>query len=169
MCIIRSGISLLASLGAGVAGGVHPLLGHRRHMHLLLARGLFGTCAITCSYFAVLALPLGDAVTLQQMRPPATATIARLLLGEPLGLQGAAGCGVSVAGVVLLAHPPLLFGGHAAWGRTRLLGTLAGVASTLFASGTSTVIRSIGQREVRLRRRLWRRRGVSHACMRMRM
>jgi drug/metabolite transporter (DMT)-like permease len=79
------------------------------------------------------------------MRPPVTAVMARLLLNEPLGLTGAAGCFVSVAGVTILAHPPFLFGGHSSWGHKRLLGTLSGVASTLFASGTSYTIRRCGE------------------------
>jgi hypothetical protein len=78
---------------------------------------------------------------LLQMRPPVTAIMACLLLNEPLGLTGAAGCLISVAGVTILAHPPFLFGGHSSWGQQRLLGTLRGVASTLFASGTSYTIR----------------------------
>lgn len=33
----------------------------RQRLPLLFLRGLFGTCAITCSYIALLNLPLGDA------------------------------------------------------------------------------------------------------------
>lgn len=61
LCVLRSSLSLAVSLGAGVSAGVSPLLGHRRHLPLLAARGLAGTAAISCAYTAVLALPLGDA------------------------------------------------------------------------------------------------------------
>lgn len=88
---------------------------------------------------------------LAQMRPPVTAVMARLLLNEPLGPAGALGCAISVAGVTVLAHPPFLFGGHSDWSQKRLVGTLCGVASTLFASGTSYAIRRCAA--VSLRRR----------------
>lgn len=76
----------------------------------MFLRGFFGTCAIATSYVALLTLPLGDAVTIQQMRQPATAVMARFLLGEPLGLRGVVGSLISVAGVVVVAHPPFLMG-----------------------------------------------------------
>jgi uncharacterized membrane protein len=73
--------------------------------------------------------------------------MAQLLLNERLGPRGLLGCLVSVVGVTILAHPPFLFGGHDDWGQRRLLGTLCGVLSTLFASGTSYCVRKIGTRE----------------------
>ncbi|KAF6259064.1 hypothetical protein COO60DRAFT_1270311, partial [Scenedesmus sp. NREL 46B-D3] len=155
LCIIRSSISFCTSIAAGTASGIKPLFGQRQHFPLLSLRGFFGTLAISTSYLALLSLPLGDAVTISQMRPPVTAVMARLLLNEPLGLTGAAGCLVSVAGVTVLAHPPFLFGGHSGWGQQRLFGTLSGVASTLFASGTSYTIRRIGQKEPALVVALW--------------
>lgn len=39
------------------------------------------------------------------------------------------GCFISLAGVVLVARPPFLFGGHEEWARSRSFGTLAGVVS----------------------------------------
>ncbi|WIA38341.1 hypothetical protein OEZ86_001675 [Tetradesmus obliquus] len=150
LAIATSYIALLSlPLGDAVT------IAQRQHFPLLFLRGFFGTLAIATSYIALLSLPLGDAVTIAQMRPPVTAVMARLLLNEPLGLTGAAGCLVSVAGVTILAHPPFLFGGHSSWGQQRLLGTLAGVASTLFASGTSYTIRRIGQKEPALVVALW--------------
>eukprot|EP00878_Enallax_costatus_P039758 GHUV01045656.1.p1 GENE.GHUV01045656.1~~GHUV01045656.1.p1 ORF type:complete len:128 (+),score=19.18 GHUV01045656.1:642-1025(+) len=103
----------------------------------------------------LLTLPLGDAVTLAQMRPPATAVMARFLLAEPLGVRGVVGSLISVAGVVVLAHPPFLMGGHAEWSHKRLIGTLCGVASTLFATGTGYAVRRIGKKEPALTVALW--------------
>jgi drug/metabolite transporter (DMT)-like permease len=36
------------------------------------------------------------------IQPPITAVLARLVLGEPLGIRGAMGCLVSLAGVVFI-------------------------------------------------------------------
>jgi drug/metabolite transporter (DMT)-like permease len=61
LCVLRSSLSLATSMGVGTASRIKPLLGHRARLPLLFMRGLFGTAAICCSYFAVLNLPLGDA------------------------------------------------------------------------------------------------------------
>jgi drug/metabolite transporter (DMT)-like permease len=68
LCIIRSSISFCTSIAAGTASGIKPLFGHREHFPLLFLRGFFGTLAISTSYLALLSLPLGDAVTIAQVR-----------------------------------------------------------------------------------------------------
>ncbi|KAF8062013.1 SEPTIN3 [Scenedesmus sp. PABB004] len=158
LCVVRSGVSFATSIAVGSAARVAPLFGRRQQMPLLLARGLLGSVAMAASYVALLALPLGDAVTIAQLRPPATALVAWALLGEPLGARGLLGCAVSLAGVVVLAHPPFLFGGHGQWrvaGNQRLAGTLSGVASTLAGSGAALCVRRIGKREAALTVALW--------------
>lgn len=54
---------------------------------------------------------------------------------------------VSMLGVVVLAHPPFLFGGHENWDRARALGTAASLLSAVLGSGSSLTIRLIGNRE----------------------
>lgn len=100
-------------------------------------------------------LPLGDAVTINQMKPPVTALMASLLLHEPLGWLGLAGCLVSMSGVVVLAHPPFLFGGHQQWDQTRALGTIFGLICPVFAAGVSYAIRRIAKSEPALVVALW--------------
>jgi drug/metabolite transporter (DMT)-like permease len=60
-------------------------------------------------YFSIAALPLPDAVTLFFLNPAVTSVAAAALLREPLGALAAAGCCVSLAGLVLQAQPPALF------------------------------------------------------------
>eukprot|EP00879_Flechtneria_rotunda_P004737 GHRR01005006.1.p1 GENE.GHRR01005006.1~~GHRR01005006.1.p1 ORF type:complete len:564 (+),score=172.35 GHRR01005006.1:243-1934(+) len=147
LCLIRSSISFFASLAIALSTRIKPLFGHQQHFHLLFCRGFFGTLAFSMAYVSLLTLPLGDSTTIAQMRPPVTSVAAWLLLGEPLGANSIAGCLISVIGVVVLIHPPFLFGGHGDWGDKRLLGIVAGISSTLFSTGTSYAIRKIGKAE----------------------
>lgn len=61
--------------------------------------------------------------------------------------HGVAGCITSLAGVVLVARPPFLFGGHEEWARSRCIGTIAGVLSAVLGGGSSMAIRIIGGSE----------------------
>ena len=67
--------------------------------------------------------------------------------GEHLGLQGGLGCLASTGGMLLLIHPPFLFGGHQQWGPQRLWGVVAGVCGAFFAAGAFISIRFIGRSE----------------------
>lgn len=60
-------------------------------------------------YVSINCLPLADAVTLFFLNPAVTAVAAWAICREPLGLQGAAGVAISVAGLLLLSQPPFLF------------------------------------------------------------
>src|SRR5262245_18914487 len=89
-----------------------PLLGTRR---LLLAlRGLFGFLGLSCSFYAVIHLPLAEATLLQFVHPVFTVALAALLLGERVGGGVFVGIGLALAGVVLVVRPGFLFGGAAA-------------------------------------------------------
>jgi drug/metabolite transporter (DMT)-like permease len=61
--------------------------------------------------------------------------------GEPLGLLGFAGCGISLLGMVVLVHPPMIFGGHAQWGPRRVWGTGFGLFSAICCAGAFISIR----------------------------
>jgi drug/metabolite transporter (DMT)-like permease len=58
----------------------HPIVGNRPGM--LLVRGLLGYAALSCYFWSVQHLPLGDAVLLQYSHPIFVAAIAPLFLGE---------------------------------------------------------------------------------------
>ena len=80
----------------------------------LFLRGAVGATALSLFYVGIGRLPLGDAVTIQYTAPVWTAITAALLIGErirPLVVLGAA---LSLAGVVLVARPSVLFGAGAA-------------------------------------------------------
>jgi drug/metabolite transporter (DMT)-like permease len=84
------------------------------HRRLLLVRGGVGYLALSCVYFALTRLPLADATVLQYLYPTFTGVLAAALLGEHLGAVLPGAGLASLAGTVLVARPPALFGHHAA-------------------------------------------------------
>ncbi len=88
-------------------------------------------------------------------RPPAhTAARPPARLWLPLRVH-LAGVALSLLGLVLLTHPPFLFGGHTDWDHARVLGTCLGLASAFLAAGAFISIRFIGEGRHRCRRNEW--------------
>jgi drug/metabolite transporter (DMT)-like permease len=87
-----------------------PLLGTRRP--LLLLRGLFGFCGLSCSFYAVIHLPLAEATLLQFVHPVFTVGLAALVLRERIGRGVLVGIPLAVMGVLLVVRPGSLFGGE---------------------------------------------------------
>jgi drug/metabolite transporter (DMT)-like permease len=165
ICLFRSSLSFILTLILSLYIGVKPLFGHRCNLHLLLARGVLGTISVACSFSAFVLLPLGDAVTIAQLRPPIAAVIARLLLNEPLGIQAAVGCIVSLFGVVILARPPFLFEAHEVWTKFRAMGMGFGMTFTFTSALVSYIIRRIGKQESTLTIALWFHSTTSVLCV----
>ena len=80
-----------------------PLLGARPGM--LLTRGLLGYAALSCYFWSVQHLPLGDAVLLQYSHPVFVALLAPLFLGERTPPAQLALVGLALAGVALIVQP----------------------------------------------------------------
>ena len=100
------------------------LLGNRPWM--LLARGLLGYGALSCYFYSVMHLPLGDAVLLQYSHPLFVAALAPLVLGERTGRGHWLLVLAALLGVGLIVGPQGELRGAAAVG---LLGSLlSGVA-----------------------------------------
>jgi drug/metabolite transporter (DMT)-like permease len=91
--------------------GVTSILGTRRG--LLVMRGVWGFGALWCVIYAVTHLPLAEATVLQFLNPIFTALLAALLLGERSDRGLLASLGLSMAGVLLVTRPAVLFGGAA--------------------------------------------------------
>ena len=112
MVLARSATMLLLSwLGLRRAG--LSWIG-ARHRPLLVIRGAFGFAALSCFYFALVRLPLGDANVIQFTNPAFTALFATWVLGERLRLREVGAVATSLAGVTLIARPSFLFGGASA-------------------------------------------------------
>jgi drug/metabolite transporter (DMT)-like permease len=86
-----------------------PLLGSQRP--LLALRGVLGFLGLSCSFYAVIHLPLAEATLLQFMHPLFTVGLAALLLREPIGRSLVLGIPLALAGLLLVVRPGFLFGG----------------------------------------------------------
>jgi drug/metabolite transporter (DMT)-like permease len=105
----RGIFTLVLAYAAIRHAGLAPL-GKRRG--LLLWRGVVGTIALTCFYYSIVHLPLGEATLIQYMNPVFAAVLAAIFVGERIH-RGEMFCIVaSLAGVVLIARPAAVFGGH---------------------------------------------------------
>ena len=78
---------------------------------LLIFRGLAGTGALFCFFWALARLPLAEATVLFYTAPVFTAVMAAIFLRERLGVLEVCGLMLSLVGVVLVAQPEFLFGG----------------------------------------------------------
>lgn len=106
---------------------------------LLGLRGVAGTFALACFYYALTELPLGDVTAIQYTNPVWTAVIAAAFLGEGIRRSDVVGALFGVAGVVLVARPSLLFGGDALPTAPLVAACLASVVS----AGAYTAVRAL--------------------------
>ncbi len=104
---------------------------------LLLTRGLLGYAALSCYFWSVLHLPLGDAVLLQYSHPVFVAAIAPLALGERTSRRHWWIIGVALVGVTLIVHPTADFRPAA----------LVGILGSLLSGLAYLTIRSLARSE----------------------
>ncbi len=81
--------------------------GHNRP--LLSARGAVGTIALICIYYAITTLPLAEAITLQYLHPVFTALLALVFLKERIQRSTLLCIALSLAGLMIMVKPDLLF------------------------------------------------------------
>lgn len=111
----------------------------------LFLRGFFGFSALCCLYYAVTKLPLADATVIQYSNPVFTALLAAWLLGERFTLTDLFGTLLSVAGVLLVARPGILFGTTGASGD--FWAASIGLLGALFSAAAYVTVRQISQTE----------------------
>ncbi|MFT4614855.1 MAG: drug/metabolite transporter (DMT)-like permease [Bacteroidia bacterium] len=75
------------------------------HQRLLIARGVVGTLALICVYYAVTTLPLAEATLLQYMHPVFTALLALLILKEAIQVSTILCIVLCLAGLVVMVQP----------------------------------------------------------------
>ncbi len=96
--LLMSTVLWVAAHRAGV-----PILGRQRRM--LVVRGLLGYAALSCYFWSVQHLPLGDAVLLQYSHPIFVALLAPWLLGERTSRGHWVIVIVALVGVALVVGP----------------------------------------------------------------
>lgn len=119
-----------------------PVLG--THKWALAARGLLGFCALYCFYGAVTRLSFADATVIHYTNPLITTVMAGVWLKEQLDRRTQLALGLGFVGVLLIARPGWLFGGHLALDAT---GLALAVASAVLSAAAYTLIRSMKGRE----------------------
>lgn len=87
--------------------GISPW-GHNRR--LLIARGVVGTMALMCFFYAITVLPLAEVTLLQYLNPVFTSIFALLFIGERIQRSTSVCILLSLIGLVLMVQPPFLFG-----------------------------------------------------------
>ena len=100
--LVSLGLSVMDVKRKGIS-----LIGHRRG--LLLSRGVVGTLALICVYYALTKLPLAEATVLQYLHPMFTAILAFWFLKERLHLSTIACVILSFLGLLLVSRPAFLF------------------------------------------------------------
>ncbi len=96
--VLMSAIFVAAARWQGV-----PVIGKRPGV--LLLRGLLGYAALSCYFFSVQHLPLGDAVLLQYSHPVFVAAVAPIFLGERTAGSQWLLIVAALAGVALVVRP----------------------------------------------------------------
>ncbi|MBX2808359.1 MAG: DMT family transporter [Cellvibrionaceae bacterium] len=85
-----------------------PVLGQRKG--LLLARGIVGTLALICVYYALAHLPFAEATMLQYLHPVFTTVLAVIFLAERVKATTLICLVCSLAGLLLILRPAFLLG-----------------------------------------------------------
>lgn len=82
----------------------------KKNRLILLLRSLLGSLAITCFFYAVRWLPLGDSIMISHSAMAFTFLQARIFLKEPIVVLHMINIALVLGGLVLVVHPPFIFG-----------------------------------------------------------
>jgi len=118
----RSAPCLVATCILSKLTGIKHVLGEPKFMPLVGVRGMLGATMITMLYLGFMRIPLGDAFALCATSPTIAALLGLCLRLESASWQMALGTLSSTVGALLVAHPPVIFGGHESWGHARVIG-----------------------------------------------
>ncbi|KAI9101629.1 hypothetical protein DFS34DRAFT_423753 [Phlyctochytrium arcticum] len=108
---VRSCLVYILVTGYMIKRGYADVWGGPRGVRVLLVvRGLIGFLGMTCGWFALSMLTLGDATVLGFLSPMFTAILARFILKEPYEVLDAVTGVLSMVGVIFIARPGFIFG-----------------------------------------------------------
>lgn len=104
----RSLVQVLFVLPPLIYGEI-SVVGDTKHLPFLCVRGVAGTLALCCQFYAFQHMPLADATVIVFSSPIFTGVLAHFLLDESWGLFDALATLLCFTGVVLIARPTFLF------------------------------------------------------------
>jgi drug/metabolite transporter (DMT)-like permease len=108
-------------------------------------RGLTGWAALSCLYYALMHLPLAEAVVIQFTNPVFALVLSWLILKEPLSPRQATLSLLGLLGVVVITRPSALFGG--AEMRLDPFAVGVGLAGAVFSALSYVAVRRLGRTE----------------------
>ncbi|XP_043845899.1 solute carrier family 35 member G1 isoform X2 [Dromiciops gliroides] len=115
----------------------------------LLFRGIFGSTAMILLYYAFQLMPIADATVITFTTPVFTSLFACIYLKEKYSFWDLLFTLFAIAGVLLIARPPFLFGSNTAEIEDdhshHLKGALAAVGSALCGALTLVILRKVGK------------------------
>ncbi|MEM1347214.1 MAG: DMT family transporter [Myxococcota bacterium] len=136
-------VALVMSYWSLRRGGISPW--GTTHRHLLVLRGLLGFGGLSCYFYAVTKLPLGDASVIMYMNPIFVGLLAALFLKERVRPVELAAVALSLAGVACIAQPSFLFGEGAS--RLDPAAVVIALVGAFFAASAYTTVRALSGKE----------------------
>ena len=112
---------------------------------LLATRGVVGFIALFAEFYAIIHLPLADAIVILFIHPVIVALLGWVVLGENIGRRGVMAVATSLAGVVVVCRPGFLFGGAGGGLDPLALGVALG--AVVFTSVAILVVRTLARTE----------------------
>ncbi|XP_037082863.1 LOW QUALITY PROTEIN: solute carrier family 35 member G1-like [Pollicipes pollicipes] len=107
----------------------------------LMLRSVLGTVGLVTKFYAMRLMPLADASVIVLSVPVFVAVFARIFLKEPFTWVNAVTIVGTVAGIVLIVRPPMLFGGASA--SYNVIGPILAITSNVFTSNTYVTLRQL--------------------------
>ncbi|XP_041697431.1 solute carrier family 35 member G1 isoform X2 [Coregonus clupeaformis] len=124
-------------------------LGPRDKRVYLVMRGFLGSNAMILLYYAVQQMPLADATVIMFSNPVFTALLAWIFLKEKCTIWDCVFTVFTLAGVIMIARPPFIFGarieGIEGDYTNHLKGTIAAFGGAIGAACTFVILRKMGK------------------------
>ncbi len=140
--LFRSVVMLVISAILVRRSGQYPW---GRRKRLLLLRGLVGFCALYGFFYAVTKLPLADVTVIHFTNPVFTALLASLFLSESMRKKEVLGLLLSIAGVLLVVRPSVLFGNLAS--ELNMFAVVVALGASVLSAGAYVTIRKLSETE----------------------
>jgi drug/metabolite transporter (DMT)-like permease len=120
-----------------------------RHPFSHIARGVVGVAAMGFGFFALMRLPLPEAITLNYAQPLLVVVFSALFLGEAIRIYRWSAVAVGLVGVVIISWPKLtLFAGDGAGiGDREAIGVVAAFASASISAVAMLLVRRLVRTE----------------------
>jgi len=114
-------------------------------VRIVVIRGIFGAFGFVFYYYTMIALPLGDAVTLFSLYPIFTLFLALLILGEKIDFPKVIASIASVTGATMIAGPTFLSKEKMATMDINPIGYCTAILGSLFGATVVVLIRKAGK------------------------